>query len=746
MKNVFLHKGSMLTLLLAATSTTAAPIVVEDFESGNFDKWEVTGDAFKAGAVRRDPDAKDQRLSTSMNGEFAVHSGAKGSHLSGTISSPAFTIDRDFLTFRIAGGISKDTRVEVLVDDKVVKECSGIENYRLKPNYFDLRQWRGKTAQIRIVDEVSEGFWGHIAADHFVLTDKKPDFAPWKLHERTFTITDDYLVVPVRNTSDKERAILSKKKDWLEIGGSPVQLFVDGKMVRDFKVVVAESEEAADWFGYLYLDEFKGKEATVRAWRASEEGFSALKQSGKIPGEETFYKEAFRPQFHFTQKTGFSNDPNGMVYHNGIWHYFWQHNPFKKDMGNQTWGHATSPDLLHWTQHKGALFPHINGDGRMYSGGGTVDTLNTSGFGKDAMVLFFTNTGIGECIAYSTDNGKSFQRYEGNPVITFDKKDTSGKPIHQGRDPKVIWYEYDEKDTPLNELAKKQGGHWVMLVYDFTEGNDRKGGAFYTSVNMKNWERQSLVPGYFECMEVFELPVDGDASNSRWVVFGGDAKYAVGDFDGKIFTAEHEGKHQLHHGSYYASQTFDNAPNGRRIQMGWMTINGADEAPYTKHHSFPHQLTLHQDDDGIRMYANPIEEIEQLRIKSAKMENQIIDPAKPISLPFTSNTLDVTAEIEIGDAKEITLHIPGTHITYKVEKEMIQNREIPLKAQNGKITLRVLVDVNLYELIGNDGQIYASFGRDYKLDINEIRVVAHGGKAKLIRLEAHDLKSVWREK
>lgn len=209
----------------------------------------------------------------------------------------------------------------MLIEGQPVIDCSGIENWMLKPNYFDLSQWRGQSAQIRIVDEV-EAPWGHIIADGFELTDTRPDFLAWDQHERTFTANKKHLIIPIHNLPEVTERGFRDRKDWLEVKGS--------------------------------LEEFQGQEVTVRAWRATEEAFALLKQSDHIPGEEQFHKEAFRPKFHFTQKTGFNNDPNGMVNHDGTWHYFWQHNPMKKSMGNQTWGHATSTDLLHWTQHKNA--------------------------------------------------------------------------------------------------------------------------------------------------------------------------------------------------------------------------------------------------------------------------------------------------------------------------------------------------------------------------------------------------------
>lgn len=734
--------SALLALLLTATITSAEPEIVADFEHSDFGQWTVTGTAFEGGPFKRDPEANDQRLHSSMHGDHCASSRIKGDWCSGTLTSPSFAIERDYLTFLIAGGVHKGTRIELLVDGTPVKDCSGIENTILKANYFDVSKWRGKQAQVRIVDEV-ESEWGYIVADHFVLTDERPDYSEWDQQERIFKVTKKHLIIPISDLSPERAAEYRERKDWLEVKGSPVQVLVGTNLVRHYWARVATSKAEVDWFASLSLERFRGQELTVRSWRASDEGFALLRQSDAIPGEQMFHREAYRPKFHFTQKTGFNNDPNGMVYHDGLWHYFWQHNPVKRDMGNQTWGHATSPDLLHWTQHEGALFPYTNGDGAMFSGCGTVDKKNTAGFGRNAIVFFFTNTGVGECIAYSTDSGKTFVRYQENPIIAFDKKNADGKPYHAGRDPKVIWYEYDEEDTPLNDVARKLGGHWVMLVFDFTEGRDRGGGAFYTSIDMKDWTRQSLLPGYFECMEIFELPVDGNRDDTRWVVYSGDARYAVGDFNGKVFTPEHEGKHRLHYGTYYASQTFDNSPDGRRIQVGWNTSRAADEAPYAGHHSFPHQLTLHRGGEGIRMRANPVEEIKELRVKSHKIENVAFSDEMPVALPFNSDTFDLTVEFDPGDTEEVHLSIPGTHIRYKTKKQMIEHREIPLEIIDGKVKMRVLVDVCLYEIVGNDGRVYVSLPRDHTQKISEISLIARGGTAVLTTLEVHDLKSIW---
>ena len=204
-----------------------------------------------------------------------------------------------------------------------------------------------------------------------------------------------------------------------------------------------------------------------------------------------------------------------------------------------------------------------------------------------------------------------------------------------------------------------------------------------------------------------------------------------------------EGKYRLHYGTYYASQTFDNAPDGRKIQVGWNTSQAAPEAPYAGHHSFPHELTLHTEAHGIRMLANPIAEIQGLRAKSHALDSVQLSPGSPVVLPIQSNTFDLELEFEPGDSDQVVIHIPGTHIRYKTKEQIIEHREIPLKVIDGRVRMRILVDVCLYEIVGNEGRIYVSLPRDYRLPIEEIKMEAIGGKAKLIHLEAHELKSIW---
>lgn len=544
----------------------------------------------------------------------------------------------------------------------------------------------------------------------------KPKGPEYKKGEKEFTVNSRYLILPIDD----------RNKD----GQGKISLFIDGKEVRRYGLKLAASAATTEWYAFFTIKDYKGKKARVVASKVTDEGFALVKQANKIPGQEKFYTEPHRPQFHFTQKVGWINDPNGLVYQDGVWHFFFQHNPVSRNWGNMTWGHATSKDLMHWTQQPNKLFPTTMAKKACFSGSATIDHNNTAGWGKGTLVAFFTDTGCGECIAYSTDKGKTFTYYEKNPVVK-----------HRGRDPKVSWYAYDENDKPLNAKAKALGGHWVMTVYDENK-KDGRNAAFYTSTNMKEWTEQSHLPGYYECTDLIELPVDGDKNNTRWVVYAADARYAVGQFDGKTFTPDHKNKRRVHYGNYYASQTFDNTPEGRKIQIGWAKIGTAK--PFNQMFTFPHRLTLKKTKTGIRLFANPIREIEQLRTKTHTLKAQPLQADKPVSLPVSGELFDINARFNIGLAKEIVLTVGKATITYNVAKKKLHNAD--LTPINGTIGVRVLFDRGIMEIIGNDGRFFITAAQKQQGKVNTIQVEAKGGNASLLNFDAHELKSTWATK
>ncbi len=527
--------------------------------------------------------------------------------------------------------------------------------------------------------------------------------------EKEFTVSKKYLVLPIKNGGN----------------GNQLRLFVEGKELYRYGLKLAPSAKETDWYAWFPIDRYKGKKAKIEISNAPEAGFALVRQSDTIPGHEKFYKEPYRPKFHFTQKVGWNNDPNGMVYANGEWHLFYQHNPVSKKWGNMTWGHAVSKDLLHWKELPYALYPDEMGT--MFSGTGAVDKKNTAGFktgDKDVIILAYTAAGkfgyprcpFTQGIAYSNDNGRTFTKYEGNPVV---------KNLHGGRerDPKILWHEPTQK--------------WVMVLY-LDRGRQL---AFLTSDNLKTWEKQSEIGDFHECPELFELPVDGDKENTRWVLFGADAKYIIGAFDGKKFTPEHKGKYRVHWGKYYASQTFNNAPDGRRIQIGWFKVGSP--GPYNQHFSFPHRLTLRKTKDGVRMFAEPIKEIQKLRKNTNSADAQALADDRPVTVPVSTDLLDVSLTVGIGDADKITLDMPGRGVTYDAGQQKLNGA--PLKPKDGRITIRVLADRLLTEIIGNDGRVYISTGGKGEPNAKKVSITAHGGDAKLISLDVHELKSIWME-
>ena len=367
------------------------------------------------------------------------------------------------------------------------------------------------------------------------------------------------------------------------------QLTMTAKGEDTLSVVVRIAEGTPDYWVFKDVSRYKGKMLELK-YDGSGNALKNIIQSDTICGESMMYKEKNRPQFHFTARRGWINDPNGLVYHNGVYHLYYQHNPFEREWENMTWGHATSTDLLHWTELDDVLFPDRLGT--MYSGSAVYDERNTSGFGSEKhppLVYAYTADRSDrevQCMAYSLDGGMTLNKYKGNPVIdSYDMWQT-----HDTRDPRLFWYE--------------KGKHWVMVL------NERDGHSIYTSSDLKSWTYQSHVPGFWECPDLFELPVDGNPDNTRWVMLGASNTYMIGRFDGKIFVPE-GGKYRFCTGTIYAAQTISHAPDGRRIQIGWGRV-AHPGMPFNGMMLLPTELTLKTTCDGVRMVSQPISEVKSL--------------------------------------------------------------------------------------------------------------------------------------
>ncbi len=703
---------SILGLLLLTSPATAADpdILIADFEGSDYGQWTVTGEAFGPGPARGT--LPGQMSVTGYLGNGLVNSFFNGDGSTGTLTSPPFVVQRDFLNFLLGGGMHPgEACINLLVDGEVVRTATGPNdrpggNEQLDWSCWDVKDLKGRQAVIQIVD-LRQGGWGHINIDQLVQSNQKQAVGP---ASRSMLIGQRFLHLPVKNGAQKVK----------------MKVAVGTRTVDEFDIELAPA--APDFWVFLDMRDFRDQSATITVDRlaADSQGLANVRCADAIPAADQLYREKYRPQFHFSPRVGWNNDPNGLVYYKGEWHLYFQHNPYGWGWGNMHWGHAVSKNLVQWTELPMAIYPHAYGDW-VFSGGAVVDQDNTAGFKsgqEDVIVASYTSTGRGEAIAYSNDRGRSFTDFAGNPVIK-----------HQGRDPKIIWY--------------APGKHWVMAVYDEQQegGIDKRQIAFYTSPDLKAWTWQSAIDGYFECPEIFELPVDGKPDDRRWVIYAADGAYAVGSFDGRTFTPQHEGKRQFNWGNcFYASQTYSNVPpaDGRRIQIAWGQI-GSPEMPFNQQMNFPVELTLHTTSEGERLYAQPVREIALLHGTSAELTDVALSPDSNPLADLGSELLHLQAELEVAASATVTFQVRGEAITYDATQQQLScgDKSAPLRAVDGRIHLEILVDRMSIEIFGNHGQIYLPMGKVLDVDNRSLGVSAAGGGATIRHLRVYQLNSAW---
>ena len=454
-----------------------------------------------------------------------------------------------------------------------------------------------------------------------------------------------------------------------------------------------------------------------------------------IDAKRTEYDERYRPQFHFTAKENWLNDPNGCFYYRGHYHLFFQHNPESVEWGNMTWGHAVSPDLTHWRQLSHAIHPDELGT--IYSGSAFVDDQNTSGFKTGEappVVAAFTYAGefgtpprpYTQALAYSNDSGETWSKYEGNPVL----------PNQSGgadRDPKLVWH-----------LKTRR---WIMVLY--LDGQRTFG--FFSSKDLKTWRKESECGNFYECPDFFELPVDGDPGNTRWVLHGAAGDYLIGSFDGRLFTPDCESKLKLDTGcNYYAAQSFSNIPDGRRVSIAWMRGGNYPGMPFNQQMTFPCELSLRTTPEGVRLCRNPVKEIAALYQCADDVDSAVLkdDGANPFQ-GITGELFDVEAVISVGTAKEICFVIRGQVYSYDVGRQAVSgkgNTLTPLALVKGKIKLRFLVDCCSVELFGNDGLASRSDCVIFPEHDKGLDLYVRGGDVTLESCVVRKLNSIWSNK
>jgi fructan beta-fructosidase len=722
-------------LCYSAVLHGAEDILVADFESSSYGEWHTTGNAF--GNKPAPGTLAGQMKVDGFVGKGLVNSFAGGDKSTGALTSPAFKIERTYISFLIGGGgFSNATCMNLLVDGRVVRTATGPNTVsggseRLQLAGWDVTDLLGSNAVIEIVDRATGG-WGHINVDHIVQTDRKPPIERRNVTAE-LTISKRYLLFPVQNGAATKK----------------VEVLRDGKVERFFDIELAN--DRTDWRAFLDVSAWRGEKLVLKVsslrddfplekfiWQSDD---ATLPDGTPVPayvgGTGTFvYQEPLRPQLHFTARRGWNNDPNGMVFYRGEYHLFFQHNPYGWNWGNMHWGHAVSRDLVHWEELPEALYPDAMGP--MFSGSAVVDWKNTSSFGKDGeppIILLYTAAGnpTVQCLAYSTDAGRTFTKYSGNPIV---KQITGGN-----RDPKVIWHEPTQR--------------WVMTLYvGFDETKEGKKTTrhtihFLTSPNLKDWKVTSQIDGLFECPDFFELPVDGKAAQKKWVLSGASSEYFIGTFDGEKFTPEtpklpgHRGK------GFYAAQTFSDIPakDGRRIQIGWLQAPSPG-MPFNQAMSIPLELKLVSTADGPRLTFAPVVELSQLRSAAHSVPPITLQSgdANPFAETKAGDAMELRADFEPGADSEVKFTVRGVPIIFNAAKQelTVNGHRSPAPLRAGKQRLTILADRTAFEVFASDGLTYVPLPVIPKTDARDLAVSVNGAPVKFSVLETAQLRSIWK--
>ena len=554
-----------------------------------------------------------------------------------------------------------------------------------------------------------------------------------------------YLMLPVQEAYDD----------------ATVNVIVDGKLDRTFYVRLAKSK--VDYTVPFDLSPYKGHEVVFNV--VTSQNRTSVREAkedacwNSIRLADTLdlsNVEKYRPAYHHTPRYGWMNDPNGMFYKDGVWHLYYQWNPYGSKWQNMTWGHSTSTDLVNWEHHPAAIEP--NGFGSVFSGSSAIDTENSAGFGEDAVVAMYTSAGASQIqsLAYSRDNGETFTIYPGNPVIALES---------EARDPNMFW----NPETKLWTLILAHALDREMLIF--------------TSPDMKEWTLQSSFgkglgaqDGVWECPDLFELTVDG-TDRKKWVLFcninpggpfgGSGIQYFTGDFDGKTFTADTDAAGKvptkwLDYGKdNYAIVSWSDAPDKRRTAIGWMSNwQYAAEVPtkqFRSANTLPREISLFEGVDG-QLYAAsaPSPEVIALRGKSTASYKSINvnGKGKSIALPAENDGVcEILMDVDPGKAGSLSLTFSNdkgekTVMTYAPNYETLSfdrresgivdfSQDFPAVTtaptfNGGRVLpLRIFIDRSSMEVFANGGKCVMTNLVFPTSPYNKLTINTDGGKAKV---------------
>lgn len=563
-----------------------------------------------------------------------------------------------------------------------------------------------------------------------------------------------YLLLPVQESHDDAR----------------INVLVDGRLDRTINVRLAKNR--VDYYVPFDLTPYRGHKVVMNVF--TNQGRSSVREAAddacwnNISLADTFdtvNREKYRPAYHHTPLYGWMNDPNGMFYKDGIWHLYYQYNPYGSKWQNLSWGHSTSTDLVHWNHHPVAIQP--DGLGMVFSGSCAIDRSSTAGYGKNAVVGMYTSADASQTqsLVWSDDNGETFRTYAANPVLTLES---------EARDPNMFW----------DDDARQ----WVLVLAHALEHEM----LIFTSPDMKKWTLQSSFgkgigaqEGVWECPDLFRLPVEG-SGEEKWVMlcnlnpggpFGGSAtQYFIGEFDGKTFKADVDADGNIptkwmdFGKDHYATVSWSDAPGGRRTVIGWMSNwQYAAEVPtmqFRSANTLPREARLFKAADGqIYLSSEPSPELTALRGSlSLKVRKASVGrKSRTYVLPSANDgvceiVFDVDArksgavEIELSNSdggKVVMMYDAVAHtLSFDRTKSGVVDFSqdfpavtvAPTFETDNRISLRIFIDRSSIEVFGNNGNFVMTNLVFPTIPYTRLSVSARGGNAKIENLQIYSIK------
>lgn len=565
-----------------------------------------------------------------------------------------------------------------------------------------------------------------------------------------------YLLLPVQESNDDAK----------------VSILADGKIEKTINVRLAKSK--VDYFVPFDLDPYRGHDILLNI--VTTQNRSNIREAKddvcwkNLTLADTFdttNREKYRPAYHHTPLYGWMNDPNGMFYKDGRWHLYYQWNPYGSKWQNMTWGHSSSADLVRWEHHPAAI--GANGLGTVFSGSSVIDSANTAGFGRDAVVALYTSADVSQTqsLAHSSDGGMTFEIYPGNPILTLES---------EARDPNMFW------DT--------DNGRWVLSLAHALDHEM----LFFTSPDLKEWTLQGSFgkgigaqDGVWECPDLFRLKVDG-SGEEKWVLvcninpggpFGGSAtQYFTGDFDGKTFIADTNAEGVIptkwmdYGKDHYATVSWSDAPDNRRVLIGWMSNwQYAGEVPtmqYRSANTLPREAGLFRAPDGqLYLSSEPVAELAALRDKpSVSVRNKTargngrnfplpgsngdaceilldIDSRKAASVDITISNNDGESALLSYDTKAHTLSFDRRRSGLTdFSQDFPTVTTAPTFETDGKLSLRIFIDRSSIEVFGNGGKTVMTNLVFPTVPYSSVSVSAKGGNARIENLKIYPIKEL----